>query len=313
MKPPRVSFPTPRAMSTPTPTPATSESAAPAAAAVSQLSFSSSDDDFNVEDDFKTPAGEFTWGDVDVDAAEWNDIATEFPQCADFKCPITSRLMVDPVAALDGFTYERAAIEEWFKTRDFSPQLSSPMQSKALSPNVTRRLAIAKFVKLWLRTNGKTAGGPEATIEWEAHGMQPPLEPRRICASPTSAPSQGSAAAAAAGATSATTRASKDMSAALSKVFTYLDPLRDLLASVLDGWTPPAIVVLGDESAGKSTVLEQLAMLPVFPRKKRFCTRLAIHVHVGLLPLAHSSVARYFVCCHLCSYTRRRSVRGYRV
>jgi hypothetical protein len=303
-------------MSTPTPTPATSESAAPAAAAVSQLSFSSSDDDFNVEDDFKTPAGEFTWGDVDVDAAEWNDIATEFPQCADFKCPITSRLMVDPVAALDGFTYERAAIEEWFKTRDFSPQLSclsSPMQSKALSPNVTRRLAIAKFVKLWLRTNGKTAGGPEATIEWEAHGMQPPLEPRRICTSPTSASSQGSAAAAAAGATSATTRASKDMSAALSKVFTYLDPLRDLLASVLDGWTPPAIVVLGDESAGKSTVLEQLAMLPVFPRKKRFCTRLAIHVHVGLLPRAQSSVARGFDFCHLRSYTRRRSVKGYRV
>jgi len=30
---------------------------------------------------------------------------------------------------------------------------------------------------------------------------------------------------------------------------------------------PPAVIVVGDESAGKSTILEQLAMLPVFPRK----------------------------------------------
>ena len=70
------------------------------------------------------------------------------------------------------------------------------------------------------------------------------------------------------------------MSSALSKFFSVLDPLRDLLASVLDGWEPPAVIVVGDESAGKSTILEQLAMLPVFPRKKRFCTRLAIHVRL---------------------------------
>jgi len=278
MKPPSFSFQTPRAkLPTPTAPPSTSESPTPPAG--SPLSFSSSDDD-----DFKTPAGELTWDDVDVDAAEWNDIATEFPQCADFKCPITSRLMVDPVAALDGFTYEREAIEEWFKTRDVSPQLGSPLPSKTLTPNVNRRLAIGKFVKLRLRANSNTVRGVNATIEWEAHGMQPPSELRRISA-PAAAASSGTATSAAAVATSTAvppTRASKDMSAAMSKVFTYLDPLRDLLASVLDGWTPPAIVVLGDESAGKSTVLEQLAMLPVFPRKKRFCTRLAIHVHVGL-------------------------------
>ena len=48
------------------------------------------------------------------------------------------------------------------------------------------------------------------------------------------------------------------------------------------------MVVLGDESAGKSTILEQLAMLPVFPRKKRFCTRLAIHVRLRRSPDAKS-------------------------
>jgi hypothetical protein len=60
------------------------------------------------------------------------------------------------------------------------------------------------------------------------------------------------------------------------------------MEALLDGWTPPAVVVLGDESAGKSTILEQLAMLPVFPRKKRFCTRLAIHVRLRRSPDAKS-------------------------
>jgi hypothetical protein len=80
------------------------------------------------------------------------------------------------------------------------------------------------------------------------------------------------------------------------------------ISQVLDGWTPPAIVVLGDESAGKSTILEQLAMLPVFPRKKRFCTRLAIHVHVGLNqgrdgPLP-SSLPSWHVCIRVSIHTR---------
>ena len=38
------------------------------------------------------------------------------------------------------------------------------------------------------------------------------------------------------------------------------------------------------ESAGKSTILEQLAMLPFFPRKRRCCTRLAIHVRLRRTP-----------------------------
>ena len=60
-----------------------------------------------------------------------------------------------------------------------------------------------------------------------------------------------------------------------------LDPLRDELGShELGRLTPPKIVVIGDESAGKSTVLEQLLRMPLFPRKKIFCTRLPIHVRL---------------------------------
>ena len=57
-----------------------------------------------------------------------------------------------------------------------------------------------------------------------------------------------------------------------------LDPLRGELD--LGMLTPPKIVVIGDESAGKSTVLEQLVRMPLFPRKKMFCTRLPIHVRL---------------------------------
>jgi len=31
----------------------------------------------------------------------------------EFYCPITHEVMVDPVVAQDGHTYERQAIEEW--------------------------------------------------------------------------------------------------------------------------------------------------------------------------------------------------------
>ena len=35
----------------------------------------------------------------------------------DLTCPITRQLFVDPVMAADGFSYERDAIEKWFRLR----------------------------------------------------------------------------------------------------------------------------------------------------------------------------------------------------
>lgn len=40
----------------------------------------------------------------------------------------------------------------------------------------------------------------------------------------------------------------------------------------------PQIVVVGQESSGKSSVLESLAMLPLFPRDEHICTRMPIHL-----------------------------------
>ncbi|KAF4316058.1 hypothetical protein BBO99_00008923 [Phytophthora kernoviae] len=46
----------------------------------------------------------------------------------------------------------------------------------------------------------------------------------------------------------------------------------------------PQIVVVGQESSGKSSVLESLAMMPLFPRKEDICTRLPIHLKMRHVP-----------------------------
>ena len=38
-----------------------------------------------------------------------------------FRCPITCTVMEDPVIALDGYTYERAAISTWLEQNETSP------------------------------------------------------------------------------------------------------------------------------------------------------------------------------------------------
>ncbi|KAJ1486862.1 hypothetical protein T484DRAFT_2291783 [Baffinella frigidus] len=66
----------------------------------------------------------------------------------------------------------------------------------------------------------------------------------------------------------------------LRSVFAHLDPLRDILAASLEGWQPPQVVMIGQESSGKSSILERLAMMPLFPRGDDITTRLPIHVHL---------------------------------
>ena len=44
----------------------------------------------------------------------------------EFVCPITMELMRDPACAMDGHTYERAAIERWFETHAERSAARSP-------------------------------------------------------------------------------------------------------------------------------------------------------------------------------------------
>ena len=59
---------------------------------------------------------------------------------------------------------------------------------------------------------------------------------------------------------------------------------------------PNQVVVIGDESSGKSTVLEQLFRMPLYPRKKTFCTRLPIHVRLRR-PDAAQEECEYVSAC----------------
>ena len=74
-------------------------------------------------------------------ASETADVPDEYI------CPITAEIMTDPVSTLDGFTYERAAITEWLRTKDTSPKTGATLESKALIPNHSHRSMIQRFVE----------------------------------------------------------------------------------------------------------------------------------------------------------------------
>eukprot|EP00439_Symbiodinium_sp_Y106_P044919 s3521_g5.t1 len=212
-------------------------------------------------------------------------ILREKPIVADFMCPIGGRPMTDPVVAEDGYSYERSAIEAWLQDKELSPQTRNLMGS-VLEGNSDLKEAIDE-----LKAVLENPPSEELTITWNSPGPTP-LQ-RTLVISPPAETSDSSdwevltPTSPAEGQTNgARQRAAQaqDMSYTLSKIFRVLDPLRGLLLEALDGWTPQRMIVVGDESAGKSTILEMLAMLPIFPRKRRFCTRLATHLRLRRNP-----------------------------
>jgi hypothetical protein len=73
-------------------------------------------------------------------------------------------VMTDPVVASDGFTYEREAIEKWFKTSSNSPRSGAPLQHKILFPNFDKRQQVMAWRELHKsgRPVSKAAGGAAA-------------------------------------------------------------------------------------------------------------------------------------------------------
>jgi hypothetical protein len=60
-----------------------------------------------------------------------------------FMCPITQEQMVDPVVALDGHSYCRGAIQDWFRQgRLSSPCTNEQLGSDQLVPNHSLRKAM---------------------------------------------------------------------------------------------------------------------------------------------------------------------------
>ena len=76
----------------------------------------------------------------------------------DFICPITLDLMVDPVVAADGHTYDRCAIEEWFVGHSTSPKTGAELTATELYPNYTVRGQI----RTWQEAQRCRPDGPAA-------------------------------------------------------------------------------------------------------------------------------------------------------
>ena len=65
-----------------------------------------------------------------------------------FLCPILQELMTDPMVAMDGHSYERAAIAEWFRTCGGNPR--SPLTNQNLpSPFLKQNHALRKAIEAW--------------------------------------------------------------------------------------------------------------------------------------------------------------------
>ena len=162
---------------------------------------------------------------------------------------LTGEVMTDPVIAEDGRTYEKESILEYFRSRDHnrlpivSPWTREPI-GKSLKPNIDFKRAIDQF-----HDHNKIS---------EKSSTEPP---QKLVGDKID---------------EATLASLSD----LSKYFECLDPCREVLSSTLDGWTPPCIVMIGPENTGKSTILERLALMSIFPIAEGICTRMPIHVRL---------------------------------
>ena len=75
-------------------------------------------------------------------------------------CPITADVMRDPVSTIDGYCYEREAIEKWFSCHDTSPMTNLALKSKSLTPQVppSRYIVFVTLMRApkltcWLRSS----------------------------------------------------------------------------------------------------------------------------------------------------------------
>ena len=177
-------------------------------------------------------------------------------EATNIMCPITLMIMDDPVVLSDGFTYERQAIERWLEHNSKSPMTNIPLRNKNLTDNRHLKSLISswkqkkekeKMEKARPKKRVRTRRGKKK-METNNEQAEESIEIKNV--------------------------------QSLGKIFEKIDPLRDVLSVELDGWSPPKFIVLGAEDSGKSTLLDRITMLPMFPQGRNICTRLPIEVQL---------------------------------
>ena len=185
-------------------------------------------------------------------------------------CPITNAIFEEPVVASDGRTYSKQALRSLMAScAERGLPVTSPFGdalTEKLEPDVNMAAAVHKYGakrKLAAESEDRKmeqaiAKRPRRAAGEAALDLKPPAAQRDAASS----------------------QPVKSI-VELGRMFALLDgSLRELLAATLDGWQPPQVVVVGEESSGKSSVLERLMMTPLLPRAENICTRLPIHVRL---------------------------------
>ena len=71
---------------------------------------------------------------------------TEISVPDEYRCPISTEIMVDPVMNCEGQTYERSAIERWFCDNNTDPNTNEPCDHTRLTQNHSLRSLIQSFM-----------------------------------------------------------------------------------------------------------------------------------------------------------------------
>lgn len=97
---------------------------------------------------------------LQVEYEEFADTGTPEPPEA-FKCPISMRLMYDPVIVASGMTFERIWIERWFAEGNKTcPITHSKLDHLSVTPNSTMKSLISK----WCLKHGITIPDPRSPL-----------------------------------------------------------------------------------------------------------------------------------------------------
>jgi hypothetical protein len=92
---------------------------------------------------------------VEEDTESMEEIVENFT-CSvpdSFRCPINMTIMRNPVICSDGHSYEKSAIQEWFKKSNKSPQTNLVLENQILIPNHSLRKSIEEFIQHNTKTN----------------------------------------------------------------------------------------------------------------------------------------------------------------
>ena len=90
-------------------------------------------------------------------------------------CPIQKEPVDAPVIALDGFTYDKSALEQWLVGSSISPMLGVPLESKKMCPNKSIKY-IQGAVSFYVARLAHFRAVCKDKVPFEARGMVPELK-----------------------------------------------------------------------------------------------------------------------------------------